>query len=486
MTSAVGAGNNDDKKISSAKKQQWVLENGLEKEVDVSPAEGQWGVRHFQAFLFFLGMFIAYGHRVCFSIAILGMEEDFGWLSREKSMMLSAFFWGYVLTQVPAGQLAGRWSARKILVIGMLLCGVATAAIPWFVTADRPWVVLLARFLMGFGQGAVLPGIHTLLAKWVPKGERARLGSFAYSGGQLGTVVAMPISAQLSTTPIGWAAVFYFYGALCALWALLFQLCGSDGPQVHPRIGDVERLYILNNTDGASNGSSNAEKPATPWGSIFSSVPMWALIIVHCGQNWGFWFLMGYLPTYMQNIGGFAMEKTGFYAALPYLAMWLLSFPCSYLADLALRRRVQVGTIRKVSNSVAHWGPGLALIGLCFVKDQAGMVALLTVAVGLNAGSICGYQINHIDLSPNFAGTMMSITNCLASVVAIVAPFVCALVITDEKNASQWHIVFGITAFIYFAGNLCFVVFGSGRVQSWNEPPAKSEKSQKDELSTNL
>ncbi|KAL7303625.1 hypothetical protein TKK_0003770 [Trichogramma kaykai] len=259
MTSAVGAGNNDDKKISSAKKQQWVLENGLEKEVDVSPAEGQWGVRHFQAFLFFLGMFIAYGHRVCFSIAILGMEEDFGWLSREKSMMLSAFFWGYVLTQVPAGQLAGRWSARKILVIGMLLCGVATAAIPWFVTADRPWVVLLARFLMGFGQGAVLPGIHTLLAKWVPKGERARLGSFAYSGGQLGTVVAMPISAQLSTTPIGWAAVFYFYGALCALWALLFQLCGSDGPQVHPRIGDVERLYILNNTDGASNGSSNAE-----------------------------------------------------------------------------------------------------------------------------------------------------------------------------------------------------------------------------------
>lgn len=99
-------------------------------------------------------------------------------------------------------------------------------------------------------------------------------------------------------------------------------------------------------------------------------------------------------------------------SALPYLAMWLLSFPLSWLSDFALRNgRVSRGCVRKVSNTVAHWGPGLALLALCFVGvDRTITVVLIVAAVGLNAGSLCGYQINHIDLSPNFAGTMMSVS----------------------------------------------------------------------------
>lgn len=40
----------------------------------------------------------------------------------------------------------------------------------------------------------------------------------------------------------------------------------------------------------------------TPWKAIFTSVPMWALIIVHCGQNWGYWTLITELPTYMNEV----------------------------------------------------------------------------------------------------------------------------------------------------------------------------------------
>ncbi|KAJ8684849.1 hypothetical protein QAD02_020642 [Eretmocerus hayati] len=76
-------------------------------------------------------------------------------------------------------------------------------------------------------------------------------------------------------------------------------------------------------------------------------------------------------------------------------------------------RDVSRGLIRKTSDSVADWGPAIALFALCYVStsNKATTVALLVVAVGLNAGSVCGSQINHIDLSPNFAGTLMSITN---------------------------------------------------------------------------
>ena len=47
----------------------------------------------------------------------------------------------------------------------------------------------------------------------------------------------------------------------------------------------------------------------TPWKAIFTSVPMWALIIVHCGQNWGYWTLITELPTYMNDILKFNLKE---------------------------------------------------------------------------------------------------------------------------------------------------------------------------------
>lgn len=46
-----------------------------------------------------------------------------------------------------------------------------------------------------------------------------------------------------------------------------------------------------------------------PWKAIFTSVPMWALIIVHCGQNWGYWTLITELPTYMNDILKFNLKE---------------------------------------------------------------------------------------------------------------------------------------------------------------------------------
>ena len=37
-------------------------------------------------------------------------------------------------------------------------------------------------------------------------------------------------------------------------------------------------------------------------------------------------------------------------------------------------------------------------------------VGLLTAAVGINAAQYLGFQVNHIDLAPNHAGTMMGMS----------------------------------------------------------------------------
>lgn len=46
-------------------------------------------------------------------------------------------------------------------------------------------------------------------------------------------------------------------------------------------------------------------------------------------------------------------------------------------------------------------------------------------------------QLVHIDMAPNFAGTMMGITNCFANIVSIIAPLVAGLILQDEVSNYQ-------------------------------------------------
>ena len=64
-------------------------------------------------------------------------------------------------------------------------------------------------------------------------------------------------------------------------------------------------------------------------------------------------------------------------------------------------------------------------------KDRTTVLVLLTVAVGVNGASYVGFNINHIDLSPNHAGSMMGITNGIANIFSILGPLVVSFVVTD-------------------------------------------------------
>lgn len=103
------------------------------------------------------------------------MQED-GLLSSDVGTILSSFFWGYTVMQIPSGYLARIWSAKMVLGIGILINGLGGLLCP-FVFDEGDWMYLCAcRVIMGLCQAALLPCIHTLLAKWVPPNERGRLG----------------------------------------------------------------------------------------------------------------------------------------------------------------------------------------------------------------------------------------------------------------------------------------------------------------------
>ena len=63
-------------------------------------------------------------------------------------------------------------------------------------------------------------------------------------------------------------------------------------------------------------------------------------------------------------------------------------------------------------------------------------MALLTLAVALESAILAGFLVNHVDLSPNFGGAMMGVSNGLGNVMGIVAPLVVSAVVGDADVVS--------------------------------------------------
>ncbi len=84
-------------------------------------------VRFFLSFWLFVLSAIAFLDRTNISVAGLQIERDFGLSNQNLGWIFSAFLIGYAVFQLPAGVLAVRYGPRRVLTIGVLIWGVATA-----------------------------------------------------------------------------------------------------------------------------------------------------------------------------------------------------------------------------------------------------------------------------------------------------------------------------------------------------------------------
>ncbi|XP_022916498.1 putative inorganic phosphate cotransporter [Onthophagus taurus] len=431
------------------------------------------GVRHKQLLLLFFLLVIGYGMRINLSIGIVAMTDPtinpnfptYNWTMDTKSTLLSSFFWGYVVPQIGAGQLAEKFGAKWILTIAMTISSIFTFLIPTFANFST-WGVMVCRISQGFTQGFFFPCVHNMLSKWIPLRERSRMGTFVYAGGPLGTVISMPLTGWISASTIGWPGAFYLYGCFGLIWVLMWIWRAGNNPEEYKTITDEEKLYILK-----GSGQQNQTKAITPWKKIVTSLPIIAILVANSGQMWSYWTLMTEIPTYMKGVLQFDIEKNGLLSAAPYFALWVLSFPFGYITDFSINKKIfSVGVVRKIITTVGMIGPAISLFILGILKNPSPAVAvtLLIAAVGLNSAIFCGFQVNHMDIAPTYAGTTMGFTNGFGNIFAIVAPLVVELIVKDESDESQWNTVFFIAGGIYVVVNIFYVIFGSGKRQNWD------------------
>ncbi|XP_067840264.1 sialin isoform X2 [Heptranchias perlo] len=447
--------------------------------------------RYNLAILAFWGFFVVYALRVNLSVAMVEMLDNnatlpkngsveacpphsnsthqnfvkrgkvYNWDSDTQGWILSAFFYGYIFTQIPGGYLAGRFGGKLLLGFGILGTSFLTMLTPP-AAALGAYCVIVLRVIEGLGEGVTFPAMHAMWAKWAPPLERSTLVSLSYAGAQLGTVVSLPLSGIICYY-LDWSYVFYIFGAFGVAWCLLWFWLASDTPETHRTISNAEREYIISSLHG-----QHSFKNYVPWGAIWKSLPLWAIIVPHFCYNWTFYTLLTLLPTYMEEILQFDIRENGFLSALPYLFCWMVMIIAGLIADhLIKKHNLTTSTVRKMCTLIGMIGPAMFLVATGYIGcNYIVAVLFLTVSSALGGFSMSGFNINHLDIAPSYAGILLGITNTFATIPGMVGPVI-AKALTYDHTIAEWRAVFYIAAAIDVFGALFFTIFGKGVVQSW-------------------
>ncbi|XP_072949103.1 putative inorganic phosphate cotransporter isoform X2 [Epargyreus clarus] len=394
---------------------------------------------------------------------------EFNWTPEQQSIILGSFFYGYVLTQIPGGRIAEIFGGKLVYGVGVLLTAIFTILSPIAAFVDFKFFIVV-RVLEGLGEGVTYPAMHAMLARWIPPLERSKFAAYVYAGSNIGTVISLPISGWLCTLDYagGWPLCFYLFGGLGVIWFIAWMLLVYDSPQTHPRICPKEVEYITH-----SIGPQEERPIAIPWCKFLTCLPLWAILIAQCGQSWLFYTQLTELPTYMNNILHFDIISNARLSALPYLTAWIAGIVISIFADWILSKGwISRLTSMKLWNTVAAFIPALGLLGIAWAGcDRMAVMLLLSITSAFGGAVYAGNQMNHIDLSPQLAGTMYGITNAASNICGFMAPYVIGLIIDPEQQTlGQWREVFYLAAAIDLGANLFYLFFASTQEQDWSRP----------------
>ena len=253
--------------------------------------------------------------------------ERIGWI-------LSAFFLGYALFQIPGGMLADRIGPRKVILAALAWWSLFTAltgAVGGLVS------MLVVRFLFGIGEGIFPAAVWKVIGNWYTKKNRGTANSIILSSVAFGPAISSLLLAWFLPI-LGWRNSFYVLGGagiICLLGAYLFI---TNSIHENPNVSREElEEFERDSRSQAANAEQTLEKAS--FGQLLRSPAIWVLFFVALIYNLTMYGWLNWLPTYLLEVKKLSLQRTGFVGALPFLFGGIGCTLAGYVSDRWFRGR---------------------------------------------------------------------------------------------------------------------------------------------------
>jgi MFS family permease len=375
--------------------------------------------------------FINYIDRSNLSVGATNIQNEFHLNGRQLGLLIGAFFWTYALAQFLgfAGWLVDRFHVSWILAGGFFLWSVAMGTTGLAST----FVLLFAtRLALGLGESVAYPCYSRILVTEFPEKHRGITNAWIDAGTKSGPALGSIIGALLMAR-FGWRALFVGLGFGSLLWLIPWILWmprsqAFSAPVDQAQVPSMFRIF--------------RHRPA-----IFTGLGLFC-------SNYFWYFLVNWLPHYLETERHFSKSKMGILAALAYLTVAVSSVTSGWISDRWISSGGAPTRVRKTFT-----GLGLALstiiLPVALVRNESlamGLLMLACLSYGMFASNV--WAITQTLAGPHAAGKWTAMQNGIGNFAGVVGPAVTGWLL---DKTGLYASAFAVAAAVAFAGAAIFV-----------------------------
>jgi ACS family tartrate transporter-like MFS transporter len=321
-----------------------------------------------------LTYFFCYLDRINVGFAALTMNKDIGLDPAVYGMASGAFFWGYVLFEVPSNIILEKLGARLWIARIMVTWGLISAATA---LATGPLSFMAIRFLLGLAEAGLFPGFVLYFTYWFPDAHRARINS----GFTLALPIAVASGAPVSTALLGlngflglrgWQVMYIFEAIPTVLIGIFAFFYLTDRPSQARWLASDERSW-LEQTIGHEQRRIQAHHRIGLLRSFFDPKVL-MLSLNYIGIVTASLGLLLFLPQIIKQLGVSNMQ-VGWLTMIPYIAGAISMVVCGWISDRIGDRRWSLFTTCLISTA------GLVFAGLT-VGSLWSLLGIVIAAIG--------------------------------------------------------------------------------------------------------
>jgi len=379
--------------------------------------------------------FINYIDRSNLSVGATNIQNEFHLNGRQLGLLLGAFSWTYALSQLLgfAGWLVDRFHVSWILAGGFFLWSAAMGSTGLAATFG---MLFATRLALGLGESVAYPCYSRIVVTEFPEKHRGLTNAWIDAGTKSGPALGSLVGAVL-IAHFGWRALFVGLGFGSLLWLIPWLLWMPRGrpfsaPVDPAQVPSMLRIF--------------RHPPA-----IFTGLGLFC-------SNYFWYFLVIWLPHYLETERHFSKTKMGVYAALAYLTVAVSSVASGWISDRWISRGGEPTRVRKTFT-----GLGLALstiiLPVALVHDERlamGLLMLACLCFGMFASNV--WAITQTLAGPHAAGKWTAMQNGIGNFAGVIGPAVTGWLL---DKTGLYSTSFAVAAAVAFTGAAIFV-FGIG------------------------
>lgn len=366
--------------------------------------------------MLFVAWLIGNLDRMVINVAIIPIVDEFSLDPTAQGLILSSFFAGYALMQIPGGWLADKFGAAKILTISLFLWSIFTALTgsAWSLVS-----LILIRFLFGLGEAPFSPSSAVLISEHFPKDQRGRAQSTLLSASVIGKAIT-PVLASGIIVWLGWRSLFFAIGVAGLVVAVL---C----------------LFYLRSPERDRAAAANASTNKVPLKTLLKMPLLWSLLITSFGIYFVTWGMASWMPTYLVKVRHLDLLSMGALSTIPSITSFLSMIAGGVLLDRWLAGK-EKGFVAACALLTA------VFIYLMFNAPSVGMVILYETLSGITGTFI----VIAVGLQPlkrfsqEVIGTAMGIVNFGGQAAGFVAPLLIGMTVkafNGSYDVALWILV---------------------------------------------